>query len=295
MIRCMMLALMMLLMGNVFGKTIKQSEVYKTPITLQDYIQSYCKKGCVDQEDLLKSVSDTARALDIDFKDLLSIVKVESKFQLKATSKRNKGLMQVNVRWHRDKLKGLNPYNVNVNISVGGKIYKDCLDNNHGNRSKSLRCYNGNGDKKYVSKIKKAREEIDKLIDLDRKGSDEEYLVTMFSPSKKENLMGVTNKCNTGLTLTMNKDMAFRGVVSLKPLRTRIDGFGGDVKGLIVKPYANGEILDENKLPAIDEVRERTYMWAILVLMKDDTTAWLTGGYYNKEEAEAYIQQILVI
>lgn len=179
MIRCMILVLMMLSMSNVFGKSIKQSETYKTPITLQDYIQSVCKKQCVDQEDLLKSVSDTARELDIDFKDLLSIIKVESKFKPKATSKGNKGLMQVNIRYHRKKLKGRNVFNVKVNIEVGGGIYKDCLVKNKGNRSKSLKCYNGGGDKKYVIKINKARDELDKLIDLERKEDDEEYLIAI--------------------------------------------------------------------------------------------------------------------
>lgn len=264
----MMLVLMMLSMGNVFGKSIKQSETYKTPITLQDYIQSYCKAGCVDQEDLLKSVSDTARELDIDFKDLLAIAKVESKFKVKATSRGNKGLLQVNVSWHKKKLKGRNPYNVKVNVEVGGGIYKDCLIKHKGNRSKSLRCYNGNGDKKYVKKVDQARDEIDKLIDLERKEGDEEQLIAMFVSSEKENLMSSTAKTS------------FDRVVTNAMLKEKLDSYGNKAKGLVTKPRGG-------------VATSRGETWDIFILMKDDSTVWLTTNHYGKHEAEVHIQKIL--
>lgn len=141
---------------------------YSSSITLDDYIQANCKKGCVEQEELLKSVAVTASKLDIDFKDLLSIIRVESSFKRKAKSGSNLGVMQVNIKYHRKKFNGRNPFNLFTNVEVGGSIYKDCLIKHKGDKRKALKCFNGSGDPKYAVKFNKAYKEISALVDLDR-------------------------------------------------------------------------------------------------------------------------------
>lgn len=271
MLRCLTVLLMMLFMSNVQGKIIRPSEKYDVPLTLSDYITSVCHKGCVDQGDLLKSVRRTASILDIDFKDLISIVKVESRFQRKATSKRNKGLMQVNVGWHKKKLQGRNIYDTAVNIEIGGTIYKSCLNRYDDNRSKSLRCYNGNGDKKYVSKIDQARRDIDKLVDL----NTTEY--------EKENEM----QQSTSAILSAKHHP------TNKQLKEEVDSHD-DVKELIIKPYGDScKILSEKEYAALPEAKKRFVMWAILILKENATTHWLIGGSYSKQVAEDRLKAIL--
>lgn len=161
------LVLLMAICSPLQAKTTKhQKAEAKIAYTLEDYISFNCKRGCVSSRELLKSVKHVARELDIDFKDLLAIVRVESAFQTKARNRGNKGLMQVNVSWHKNKLKGKNVYNVRDNILVGGTIYRDCLVRGK-SKNKGLKCYNGNGDRKYISKFTKAKKEISNLNNLD--------------------------------------------------------------------------------------------------------------------------------
>lgn len=85
---------------------------------------------------------------------IMSMIKAESGYKPQATSGAGaKGLMQVLPRWHHDKLKGRNPYAINVNIEVGTKIWDDCLEKGHGNVHRALRCYSGGAGASYGKKI----------------------------------------------------------------------------------------------------------------------------------------------
>lgn len=176
MIRYLLLSVLSLfmLMGPAQAKQVK---VKKTPVmeSLTQYMQYHCRSGCVGEGDLVTSVMSTASMLNIDFKDLLAIVKVESNFKPKAKSGKNRGLMQVNVRYHQDKLKGKDVYDVATNIAVGGQIYSDCLDKSRGEKRNALKCYNGSSKKSlYANKVMKAIKEISQFQVVQVPQSDED-------------------------------------------------------------------------------------------------------------------------
>lgn len=157
--RCIqtLLLSLMFLTSLVYAKntTHFKKHLLKPVLTMQEYMAHNCKKGCVDERDLLNSVKKVSLIEDIDFRDLLAIIAVESKFQLKAKSGKNLGLTQVNLHYHKKKFKGKDPYDLQVNVEVGAGIYKECLVNHGGNKRKALRCYNGGskGTPGYADKV----------------------------------------------------------------------------------------------------------------------------------------------
>lgn len=88
---------------------------------------------------------------------ILSMIKKESTFNKNAKNKRSpaSGLMQVIPYWHRDKINGRNIFKVSVNIEVGARIMRACLDRNSQDVNRALGCYSGNGDKKYIPTVNK--------------------------------------------------------------------------------------------------------------------------------------------
>lgn len=111
------------------------------------------------------SEADVVRIVEVAFEQgvkhridpllILSIIKKESTFNKNARNKRSpaSGLMQIIPYWHRDKIAGRNIFKVSVNIEVGTKTLRDCLDRNSQDVNRALRCYSGNGDKKYVPTV----------------------------------------------------------------------------------------------------------------------------------------------
>lgn len=128
--------------------------------TFDTYVNKHCIKGCVSSSNILKSSMEVASSMDLDFKMLLAIAKVESGYRVRAKNGSNVGLMQTHLRWHRSKFSSKNYYDVKDNIKVGAIVYRDCLKKHKGNIRKALRCYNGGGDKLYVSKVMKAYKDI---------------------------------------------------------------------------------------------------------------------------------------
>lgn len=86
---------------------------------------------------------------------ILSVIKKESTFNKNARNKRSpaSGLMQVIPYWHKDKIQKRNIMRISVNIEVGSKILRDCLDKNSQNLNRALRCYSGGGNKKYLADV----------------------------------------------------------------------------------------------------------------------------------------------
>ncbi len=95
---------------------------------------------------------------------ILSVMKAESRFKKNARNRNSSGLMQVIPYWHRDKIKSRNIFAINVNVEVGTKILRDCLDKYSQNVERALGCYRGANDKKYMSKIKSIRASLQKSI-----------------------------------------------------------------------------------------------------------------------------------
>ena len=85
---------------------------------------------------------------------LLSMMYAESTFNANAKSGYGaKGLMQVVPRWHKDKLRGRDPYAIGVNIEVGTTVLDNCLIKHKDNIYRSLSCYSGGASKKYQKRI----------------------------------------------------------------------------------------------------------------------------------------------
>lgn len=174
---CMFLLMVLVLVQPSFAKSYeskKPARAVKTVypvITLHDHIRIFCKRDCVEQEVLLDSVHRAATALRVDFKVLLAIIQVESAFNPRAKNGSSVGLNQVNLRYHRKRFTPGNYYDVRENVLAGAAVYKECLIKSKGNKSLALRCYNGYhlGDPNYVTKVTKAYEQINRLIDLDRR------------------------------------------------------------------------------------------------------------------------------
>lgn len=103
---------------------------------------------------IVSSVWATAHLNDINPLLVLSVIKTESNFKENTKSFYGaKGLMQVVPRFHRDKLKGRNPYDSHTSIEVGTQILKDCWDKSRRNLKAALQCYSGGGGKKYYKKV----------------------------------------------------------------------------------------------------------------------------------------------
>ena len=134
--------------------------------TLSDYINKHCKTRCVSEMQLLTATVKTAEALDIDFRILIAIAKLESGFKPHARNGQSYGLMQVNYPVHKRKFTSRDITNPFENIRVGGIIFKDCLTRTKNNLRIAFRCYNGfgkGGDPQYVTKAIRTLHDVKNL------------------------------------------------------------------------------------------------------------------------------------
>lgn len=116
-------------------------------------------KAKLEHEKRMKHINSAIRTAgnvyDVSPRLIKAIAHVESKFNKHAENGPNKGIMQVNMSYHRSKFKGQSPYNIDANVMVGTGILKKCLDKHKGSVNKALVCYNGGGDPGYVKKVRK--------------------------------------------------------------------------------------------------------------------------------------------
>lgn len=170
-VRGLMVAVLLTLgLSVASAKDVATSGTYSAASPLESYIQSVCKKGCVDA-DLLTMAVHTA-AEDTRLRDpllMMAVIRVESRFQLKATNRvsgRSVGLTQVQVYWHKKDFRTTNHYDVMDNVRVGTGILKKCEQRWGGSPEKALWCYNGHqkrGMKTYVPAVMKAYRELKAL------------------------------------------------------------------------------------------------------------------------------------
>lgn len=102
-----------------------------------------------------------AQLQDLEPALVLAVMRVESGFRAAAHGRGSKGLMQVQTYWHRDKLRGRSPYDPAVSIEVGTQILGDCWKKTTGNLVRTLRCYNGGGDRHYAAKVRQQKFALD--------------------------------------------------------------------------------------------------------------------------------------
>jgi soluble lytic murein transglycosylase-like protein len=130
---------------------------YQTELSASKWIQEHTrgKVHASTAKNIVSQVFQEARKRDIDPFLLLSLIKAESTFNPKASNSHGaKGLTQVVPRWHRDKIKGRNIYDIKTNIEVGAAVLDDCLVKHKNVISKALKCYSGGASPKYAKTIK---------------------------------------------------------------------------------------------------------------------------------------------
>ena len=135
--------------------------------TLAQYIQKNCITHCVDEHTLLSSTVSAAEWLDIDFRILIALAKVESGFKVNARNGQSFGLMQVNYPVHKKKFANGRVTDPHQNVRVGAMVIKNCLNRFHQNTVKAFRCYNGlgkGGDPLYTQKVVAALREVKQLV-----------------------------------------------------------------------------------------------------------------------------------
>lgn len=136
------------------------------PVTLQQYIDKYCKADCIDAETLLNHVELaglTHNLKDRFVKIMLAIIRVESRFVIHVENGSSKGLTQTNIRYHKSKFTDKNYFDPEQNIYAGVSIYAKCSSDHRGVLTKTLTCYNGGGNPDYVEIVLDALNNIERL------------------------------------------------------------------------------------------------------------------------------------
>lgn len=134
--------------------------------TYDDYFSKVCKKNCADPSLLRMAIQASAEENNLDPALLFSIVQVESGFKPNAINRvsgKSIGLMQIQIRWHRNRFTTKNYFDVFANTRAGGQILSECFKKHHGNRARALWCYNGHqkhGINRYALKVEKIYQHI---------------------------------------------------------------------------------------------------------------------------------------
>lgn len=113
---------------------------------------------------------------------IIAIMKQDSGFRQYARSNRNAlGLMQVMPRWHSDKLRGRNPYSIDVSIEVGTIVIRDCLAKHKNDKTKALNCYSGSA-KNYPMLVQRYQRQMVQYVARNRFNNEPE--TTYFVAAK---------------------------------------------------------------------------------------------------------------
>lgn len=103
---------------------------------------------------IVKAVHKHSFEQQVDPDIIFKIIQTESTYNAKARGGASVGLMQITPYWHQDKIQGRNLFNVDTNIEVGVRIFKEYLDQSNGSIRKALWRYNASVKKKqYAEKV----------------------------------------------------------------------------------------------------------------------------------------------
>lgn len=128
-----------------------------------DWIVSHTKGevSAVTASKIVRAVHKYSFLHGVDPDIVFKIIQNESTYNhtVKAKTSNATGLMQIIPRWHRDKIQGRNLRNIDVNIEVGVRIYKEYLGLSSDNPRHALWRYHGGKTKKqYAQKILRTRD-----------------------------------------------------------------------------------------------------------------------------------------
>lgn len=119
-----------------------------------DVCNKLCKIKTTDIIQVTEVILREAERAKINPNLLMAIAISESNLNPKAVGpgKYSKGIMQVNTRYHKTKFVK-NPLDLEDNVRVGADILKECKVKSKGNFNKTIFCYRGLKDTKYLAKI----------------------------------------------------------------------------------------------------------------------------------------------
>ena len=119
-----------------------------------DICNKLCKVKTTDIIHVVEVIHREAERTNLNPNLLLAIAISESNLNPKAVGpgKYSKGIMQVNTRYHMSKFVK-HPLDLEDNVRVGADILKTCKVKHKGNFNKTIFCYRGVKDIKYLAKI----------------------------------------------------------------------------------------------------------------------------------------------
>ena len=119
-----------------------------------DVCNKLCGVKTTDIIHVVEVIHREAERTKINPNLLLAIAISESNLNPKAVGpgKYSKGIMQVNTRYHMPKFVK-QPLDLEDNVRVGADILKTCKVKHKGNFNKTIFCYRGLKDTKYLAKI----------------------------------------------------------------------------------------------------------------------------------------------
>ena len=119
-----------------------------------DVCNKLCKAKTTDIIHVVEVIHREAERTKLNPNLLLAIAISESNLNPKAVGpgKYSKGIMQVNTRYHMPKFVK-HPLDLEDNVRVGADILKDCKVKHKGDFNKTIFCYRGIKDIKYLAKI----------------------------------------------------------------------------------------------------------------------------------------------
>lgn len=135
--------------GSYVGNTIDLSRAI-------DVCNKLCKVKTTDIIHVVEVIHKEAERTNLNPNLLLAIAISESNLNPKAIGpgKYSKGIMQVNTRYHMPKFVK-HPLDLEDNVRVGADILRDCKMKHKSNFNKTIFCYRGVKDTKYLAKITK--------------------------------------------------------------------------------------------------------------------------------------------
>lgn len=123
---------------------------------LQAQIDKRCRKACITATELLAIAKENGKHYRINESYIIALVEKESGYRPKAKRTENGlsvGLMQIQVRWHRDKIHGRDVSDPDTNVSIGAQILGTCGAKHAYDPTKTLMCYNGYRSREYARKV----------------------------------------------------------------------------------------------------------------------------------------------
>ena len=119
-----------------------------------DVCNKLCRVKSTDIIQVVEVIHREAQRTNLNPNLLLAIAISESNLNPKAVGpgKYSKGIMQVNTRYHMSKFVK-HPLDLEDNVRVGADILKTCKVKHKGNFNKTIFCYRGLKDTKYLAKI----------------------------------------------------------------------------------------------------------------------------------------------